>query len=104
MPRGQKHVESGETYEETFIRELKEELNLDAAECHPKLLGYLTPHEHNVNAFMKVWEIQMDQAPPFNPNDFTEYYWLAPAAVLRRITKGDCAKDDLPKLIRFFYL
>ena len=97
------HVESGETYEETFVRELKEELNLDAAECNPKILGYLTPREHGVHAFMKVWEIRMDQAPPFNPDDFTEYYWLTPPAAFERIAKGDCAKDDLPKLLRFFY-
>lgn len=97
------HVESGETYEETFVRELKEELNLDAAACAPKLLGYLTPHTDGVHAFMKVWEIHRDEAPPYNPDDFTEYFWLTPAELLARIAAGEKAKSDLPKLVKIFY-
>lgn len=96
-------MESGETYEQTFIRELKEELNLDAAECAPKLLGYLTPHTHGVHAFMKVWEIRRDAAPDYNPDDFTEYFWLRPEEVLARIAAGEKAKSDLSKLIEIFY-
>ncbi|TSD04117.1 MAG: hypothetical protein Greene071436_189, partial [Parcubacteria group bacterium Greene0714_36] len=52
------HVESGETYEETFRRELREELNMDADAVPCRYLGYLTPHTHDVHAFMKMWEIQ----------------------------------------------
>jgi len=61
------HVEHSETYEQTFIRELKEELNIDAATCDARLLDYLTPHTHDVHAFMKVWEIRQEEAPQYDP-------------------------------------
>ena len=97
------HVEHGETYEETFVRELKEELNIDAAECDARLLGYLTPQAHDVHAFMKVWEIQQDQAPRYNPDDFVEYFWLTPVAFFHRLAEGEKSKSDLPKLVHIFY-
>lgn len=97
------HVESGETYEETFRRELREELNLDADVVPCRFLGYLTPHTHDVHAFMKVWEIRQDESPHYNPDDFVEYFWLAPAALLQRLAEGDASKSDLPKLVKHFY-
>jgi len=97
------HVESGETYEETFRRELREELNMDANAVPCRYLGYITPHAHDVNAFMKVWEIQQDEAPRYNPDDFTEYFWLTPDALFKRLADGDISKNDLPKLVKHFY-
>lgn len=97
------HVETGETYDETFKRETAEELNIDTDLVQTRLLGHLTPHEHNVSAFMHVYEIRMEDAPRFNPDDFTEYYWLTPQALLERIANGDPAKSDLPKLVKIFF-
>ena len=97
------HVESGEDYEATFERELKEELNLEMSECNLRLLGYLTPYTHDVHAFMKVWEIRQDETPHYNPADFAEYFWLTPAQLLTRLAEGDESKNDLPKLVKIFY-
>ncbi len=97
------HVESGETYEQTFERELKEELNIEVSQCNPRLLGYLTPYTNDIHAFMKVWEIRQDEAPQYNPDDFTEYFWLTPAQLLARLEQGDASKGDLPKLVKIFY-
>lgn len=96
------HVESGETYEETFRRELQEELNLNADTILCRFMGYLTPRD-GVRAFMKVWEIRQDEAPRYNPDDFIEYFWLTPQECLARIERGDKAKDDLAPLIKQFY-
>lgn len=97
------HVESGETYEDALRRELKEELDLDIDKASYRFLGHLTPQEHGVSAFMRVYEIKMDETPNYNKGDFIKYFWLTPKALFERLAKGDKAKDDLPKLVRIFY-
>ncbi len=96
------HVESGETYEQAFKRELAEELNLKADEILWKLLGYLTPQD-GVSAFMKVYEISANTTPQFNRDDFTEGLWLAPIELITKIEAGESSKTDLPTLVRKFY-
>jgi isopentenyl-diphosphate delta-isomerase len=97
------HVESGESHEQTFAREMQEELNIDVGVVPHRLLGHLAPHKDGVSAFMNVYEVRMERAPDFNRNDFIEFFWLKPRALLERIGGGDKAKDDLPKPVRIFY-
>lgn len=97
------HVEAGKGYESTFRRETLEELNLDIDTVPWKDLGHLSPYKDNVNAFMHVYEIHMNTAPQYNPDDFTEYFWLTPQELLERIHAGEYAKSDLPILVRRFY-
>lgn len=97
------HVESGETYEQTLKRETQEELNIEIDQVPHRLLGYLTPQKDGVSAFMNVYEIQIEQSPDFNKDDFSEYFWFTPKALLERIEGGDKAKGDLPKLVEIFY-
>lgn len=97
------HVESGETYEDAFKRESFEELNLNTDKVSWKLLGHLTPHKNNVSAFMKVFKIETDTVPDFNPEDFTEYFWLSPEELFERIENGDKTKGDLPVLVDIFF-
>ena len=99
------HVSSGETYEETFRREVQEELNLDIDTVPYKLVGYFKGNAPGLHAgFQKVFEIEMDTAPDYNPDDFIEYYWLKPEEVLKRIEEGEKAKQDLPVLIKLLYI
>ncbi len=97
------HVASGETYEQALKRETAEELNIDTDKIKIKFLGHLTPTKDGTMCFMKVYEINTDQVPNYNKNDFIEYFWLSPKEIIERIEKGDKAKDDLPKLIKIFY-
>lgn len=53
---------------------------------------------------MKVFEINSDETPKYNPDDFVEAMWLTPQEVLDRIISGDKAKTDIPTLIKQFYL
>lgn len=97
------HVESGETYEQAFKRETKEEINLDLKIIPYTFLGHLTPQKHKVSAFMNVYEIQSNFTPYYNKDDFVEYFWLRPEQLLKRINEGEKSKSDLPKLVRIFY-
>lgn len=93
------HVSSGETYDEAFARELREEVNIDAAQVVVEKLGALTPHQHAVSAFQQVYKIRVEQAPAYNRDDFIEYYWLSPQQLLERL-KTDRAKSDLAIIIQ----
>lgn len=97
------HVESGETYEEALRRENQEELNFDINEVAVRLLGHLTPQKDGVSCHMNVYEVDMNTAPTYNSDDFVEYYWLTPEALLKRIENGDPAKSDLPRVVRILY-
>lgn len=98
------HVDWPETYEQAFERELEEELNLDAKKVKVKFLGHLTPKQYpKLSAFMKVWEIEMDETPNWNPDDFTEAFWLTPDEFRTKLASGDKAKGDLPSLVDIFY-
>ncbi|MEA5567592.1 NUDIX hydrolase [Anabaena sp. UHCC 0399] len=98
------HVESGESYEDALQRELKEELNLKLDNVDFRLLGYLRPHQHQVSAFMKVYEIKLDDNPNYNQNDFIESFWLSPSELIEWLNKGEPAKSDLIKLVQMFYV
>ncbi|OIN95346.1 NUDIX hydrolase [candidate division WWE3 bacterium CG06_land_8_20_14_3_00_42_16] len=96
------HVTSGQTYEEAFKTEAFEELNLDISQVFYRPLGHLTPKDE-VSSFMKVYEIEMNKLPNYNPKDFCGYFWLTPTQVLEKITAGAAAKPDLSKLLKIFY-
>lgn len=97
------HVESGESYEEAFAKEVREEINIDVTAVSHKELGHLSPHIDNVSAFSKVFEIEYNDVPAYNTDDFVEYYWLTPAEILALVEEGEKMKSDIPKLIKKFY-
>ena len=98
------HVVSGETYDEAFVRELYEEVGLRDQQIAYRKIGSMSPHEHGVSAFMHVYHVRYNETPPFNHDDFIEYYWLYPNEVLEKIAQGDMAKSDLPILIQYFFM
>ena len=97
------HVTSGETYDQAFIRELKEELNIDACNIQYTLLGKLTPHQHNTVGFIQIYLIKCNQAPDFNPHDFCEFFWLTPKQIIEKELAGDKVKDNLKILLHFLF-
>ena len=97
------HVASGESYDDAFARELEEELRLTPKDITFKKVGCLTPHQHNVSAFMHVYTFLFDNVPNYNEMDFMQYYWLSPAELLEKI-EGDKAKGDLPILVERFLI
>jgi isopentenyldiphosphate isomerase len=98
------HVSSGESYEFSFERELKEELNINLCDVDYKEVGYFNPTNQKVSAFMKVYEIQAEFAPNFNKEDFIEGSWLFPVDIVDTLKKGVKGKPDLFKLLNLLYL
>lgn len=97
------HVSSGETYEVAFAKEMSEELNINISKTTYKILGTMTPKD-GASAFMTVYEIESDVVPNYNPDDFISYEWLTPEEVMGKLADGDISKDDLPKILKRFYL
>lgn len=98
------HVGSGESYDEAFVRETAEELNIDLTKTKFKEIGYHRPTEFGAHCFGKVYEIRSDTTPNYNQQDFIEAAWMDPIEVIERVKAGDAAKGDLTSLIRHFYL
>lgn len=98
------HVSSGETYKETFAREMLEELRIDISKTAYQFLGALNPHQHGTSAFMRVYAIYTDTVPDYNPDDFIEYFWLSPSEVFDKLATGDRSKSDLPRIIRALFM
>lgn len=96
------HVSSGETYDQAFAREMQEEVGLSLQKVVYEKLGALNPYQHGVSAFMYVYTFFFDQVPPYNENDFVEYFWLYPHELMEKL-RIDKAKGDVPLLIDFFF-
>lgn len=94
------HVGSGETYEEALVRETKEELNLD---LDPKRLSLIKKFEptKELRYFRKVYLYKSNESPDYNPNDFTEYYWLTPQQLAAKINGGEPAKLSLLGTVQY---
>lgn len=97
------HVSSGETYDQAFVREVQEEINLDVTKISYKKIGLFVPHKHGVSAFQTIYEIDYEQDPDFNKSDFIEGQWLLPVQVKQLILSGKKAKGDLIKLLNLVY-
>lgn len=97
------HVESGETYQTAFFRETKEELGFNTEEINWKYKGYLNPRKNSVSSHMCIYEIKYDKVPPYNTNEFVDYYWFTPKELIEKIESGAKTKDDLVKVLKIFY-
>ncbi|MBU1007560.1 NUDIX domain-containing protein [Candidatus Dependentiae bacterium] len=94
------HVRSGETYDEAFIRETREELNLELASGTYSTIARLTPYTHGTSGFMWVYIIKSDVTPTYNTNDFVEFFWLSPDEFFTKVSQGDKARSDLLPILQ----
>ncbi len=90
------HVMTGETYLEAFFRETKEELGIDMNKKEYRLLGYINPFLkcfEEFPCFTECYEYSSDEVPTYNPDDFSEYYWLFPHEILTKLTNPEEKKQ-----------
>lgn len=87
------HVESGETYEDALLREIKEELNLTLTLDDLEFVTLIQPGI--IPYFRKFYLYHSNDAPVYNPEDFTEYFWLTPTELAAKIRSGEPAKVSI---------
>jgi len=97
------YVSSGESYLDALIREVSEEINLIVQTKELRYLGKLTPQIGGA-FFTEIYEIEREDEPEYNRDDFCECAWLQPCELLEKLAQGDQAKSDLPLAIKTFYI
>ena len=96
-------VSAGETYEQALIRETQEEIGIDLMHVPYRLLGKLDPQKDKSWCFEQVYEVELEDVPNWNRDDFVEFFWLTPQEVLQKIESGYSFKDTLPVILKKFY-
>lgn len=96
------HVEHGESYEETFAKEVKEEIGWSIKTLRYREIGKYGPRE-GLGCFSMIYEIHSNEQPDLNPEDFSESNWMIPGDVVRSIQEGHLAKSDLLPLLKIAY-
>jgi isopentenyl-diphosphate delta-isomerase len=87
------HVESGDNYIQTLIREAKEEINLDIDKKDIEFISNVTYEENGYK--QNIYLFKTDATPEFNPNDFISAEWLTPAELIKSIDNGHKTKSNL---------
>lgn len=87
------HVESGDDYMQTLIREAKEEVNIDIDEKDVEFISNITYEENGYK--QNLYLLKTDITPTFNPNDFTSADWLTPLELIENIDNGHKTKSNL---------
>ncbi len=88
------HVSSGESYIESGLREIEEELNLHLHENDLHLVKKFHPVP-GMKWFREIYKYQTNEVPAYNPNDFSEYEWLTPGELIAKLEAGEPAKSSL---------
>ena len=98
------HVSSGETYEQSMIREVQEELNFDISEMPYRSIGKLTPQTGSL-CFIEIFELQVPNGfiIDYNKDDFSNFYWLSSQEILQKFQEGHKMRKTLAIIMQKFY-
>lgn len=87
------HVESGEDYLETMLRETKEEINLDIS---PDEIEFVAKLKSVLIKYIRsVYLLRTNETPRLNPDDFISAEWLSPSELIASIDNGHPTKSNL---------
>ncbi|HEX7484398.1 MAG TPA: NUDIX domain-containing protein [Candidatus Saccharimonadales bacterium] len=91
------HVGSGESYVESALREIEEELNLT---IDPSKLEFVAKFNPGVIPYFRHFYIyRSNEAPVYNSGDFVGAEWLSPKEILDKIDSGVAAKTSLRETV-----
>jgi len=104
LPGG--HVQSGESYESAFRREILEELGISVDEYTYRFLGKVWAHETwPGNNIKGMYEITVPSYTiEFNPDDFSGYFWAHPDEFVQSISLKEQTIPGMDYLVKKFYL
>jgi len=91
------HVSSGETYIQSALREIEEELNLHLIETDLKFIKKFTPID--LPYFRTLYVYRSNNAPDYNPLDFVSAEWLTPQELIDKLDSGVPAKTNMRETI-----
>lgn len=79
------HVDSGETYIECAVRELREELGIEIDAVALEPVGKLEPQARNGFEFTQIYSVCSEQPLVLQTSEIDDGYWLLPDALDRWI-------------------
>ncbi|MDB5181418.1 MAG: putative hydrolase [Candidatus Saccharibacteria bacterium] len=91
------HVSSSESYVESALREIQEELNLDLQEDDLEFIKKFAPT--NLPYFRCLYVYHSNEAPAYNPDDYVSAAWLTPQEIIASIDSGTPAKSSLRETV-----
>jgi isopentenyldiphosphate isomerase len=91
------HVGSGETYLESALREISEELNIDLTENDLEFVDIFKSAD--IRYFRAVYLYQSDRAPQYNTDDFVSAEWLTPQELVDKLDAGVAAKGSIRETV-----
>ncbi len=95
------HVSSGDDYERTLTKEVKEEINMDLEESRLEFLKKFHPQPGLPPYFRAVYLYHSNEVPSYNPDDFSEYFWFTPKELLARMKNGELGKESLVETAQY---
>lgn len=100
------YVQSGESYDAAFAREVLEETGLVTENLPHRFLGKVWPHEtwpgYNIKG---MYEITVSTLTvEFNQEDFSGYFWAHPEEFIHEIALKEKTIPGLDYLVNRFYL
>jgi isopentenyldiphosphate isomerase len=92
------HVESGEDYLTTILRETEEEINLKLKPEDVTLVNVQRIDENRY--FNALFIYRTNETPDFNTDDFASAEWLSPLELLTKIEQGTPAKTNIKLAVK----
>jgi 8-oxo-dGTP pyrophosphatase MutT (NUDIX family) len=91
------HVGAGETYEESALREIQEELNLDLKQEDLEFVKKFPPNA--LPYFRSLYVYHSNEAPKFNPDDYVGAEWLSLEEIKEKLDHGVPAKVSIRETV-----
>jgi isopentenyldiphosphate isomerase len=88
------HIQSGETHIQGTVRGMQEELRLVVRPDELQEIGLLKLDD--IGCMMRLYVYRSDKDPDFNPDDYSEAWWLSPDELKQRLALEGGYKNALP--------